>query len=71
MISWLSTEITAPKAGREIVARNPDKHTHELSSAKQCRVIRFHHSFSESLIRSTMLDDNFTLWAYVEGEHDE
>tara|TARA_R100000951_G_scaffold22085_1_gene18333 strand:- start:1419 stop:1619 length:201 start_codon:yes stop_codon:yes gene_type:complete len=66
MIEWLTTEITAPEAGREIVAKNPNKEISSDSSVKQCRSIKFHKSFSEDMIIETMLSDGFTLWSYTE-----
>ena len=67
MITWFSTNINPPKADREIIARNPLKPIGFKSSAKQCRVIKFHHSFSEERIVQDMLEDNFSLWAYCDG----
>lgn len=66
MIEFLSTKINPPEAGREIIAKNPDKQISVDSSAKQCRVIKFHKSFTEEQIVQTLLDDNFTLWSYTE-----
>ena len=66
MIKWLSTEITAPEAGREIIAKNPSKEIDSCSSVKQCRVIKFHKSFNENMIIETMLSDGFQLWSYTE-----
>jgi len=66
MIEWLTTNITAPEAGREIIAKNPDKETETCSSFKQCRVMKFHKSFGEDMIIETMLSDGFTLWSYTE-----
>ena len=66
LIKYLSTTITAPEAGREIIAKNPLKPIGYESSAKQCRVIKFHKSFTEEQIVQTLLDDNFTLWSYTE-----
>jgi hypothetical protein len=66
MIEWLTTEITAPQAGREIIAKNPSKEISSDSSVKQCRSIKFHKSFTEDMIVTMMLDDGFTLWSYTE-----
>ena len=66
MIEWLTTTINAPEAGREIIAKNPDKDISSCSSFKQCRVIKFHKSFNEDMIIVTMLSDGFTLWSYTE-----
>ena len=66
MIEWLTTTINAPEAGREIIAKNPDKEISSCSSVKQCRVIKFHRAFSEEMIIETMLSDGFTLWSYTE-----
>ena len=66
MITWLSTEINLPEAGREIIAKNPNKIIRKASTAKQCRVRKFHPSFSENEIAEIMLDDGLTLWSYTE-----
>lgn len=66
MIKFLSTEITAPEAGREIIAKNPDKSISVQSAAKQCKVMKFHTSFTEDMIVNLMLDENLTLWSYTE-----
>ena len=65
MINWLSTEVTVPDAGREIVAKNHEKEVSYSSAAKQCRVMKFLPSFSSELIKSVLLDEGFTLWAYT------
>lgn len=65
-IEWITTNITAPEAGREIIAKNPAKEIDSCSSVKQCRVIKFHKSFDEDVIIETMLSDGFTLWSYTE-----
>ncbi|MCJ8293373.1 MAG: hypothetical protein MJK15_03120 [Colwellia sp.] len=66
MITFLSTTITAPEAGREIIAKNPLKPIGYDSSAKQCRVMKFHKNFTEEQIVEQMLEDNLTLWSYTE-----
>ena len=66
MLEWLTTTITAPEAGREIIAKNPGKEIDTCSSVKQCRVINFHKSFSEDMIIKTMLSDGIVLWSYTE-----
>ena len=71
MINWLSTNITVPEAGREIIAKNPLKASAYNTASKQCRTIKFLHTFTEDQIKSTLLDDNFTLWAYTNGTCDE
>ena len=65
MINWLSTEVTVPDAGREIVAKNHEKEVSHSSAAKQCRVIKFLPSFSGEQIKSVLLDEGFTLWVYT------
>lgn len=65
-IEWLSTEITVPKAGYEIIAKNQAKQVIVGSAAKQCRVMKFLASFTEDQIIKTMLSDNLTLWSYTE-----
>ena len=57
MIEWLTTEITAPEAGREIVAKNPNKEISVDSSVKQCRSIKFHKNFTEDMIVEVLLSD--------------
>jgi len=71
MIKWLSTVITTPEAQREIIAKNPLKAVGYSSAAKQCRVMKFHKTFNEDMIRDVMMDDNLSLWAYTEGASDE
>ena len=66
MIEWLTTNITAPEAGREIVAKNPNKEIETCSSFKQCRAMKFHKNFTEDMIIEVMLSDGFTLWSYTE-----
>lgn len=66
MIEWLSTNINPPEADREIIAKNPLKPVGYMSSAKQCKVMKFHHSFTEEQIIKSMMDDNLTLWSYTE-----
>ena len=66
MIEWLTTNITAPEAGREIIAKNPSKEIATCSSFKQCRVMKFHKNFTEDMIIEVMLSDEFTLWSYTE-----
>lgn len=66
MINWLSTEINPPEAGREIIAKNPDKQISNSSSVKQCRVMKFHPDYDERLIKDIMLGDNLTQWGYTE-----
>jgi hypothetical protein len=66
MNEWLTTNITAPEAGREIIAKNPDKEISSCSSVKQCRAIKFHKNFTEDMIIEVMLSDGFTLWSYTE-----
>ena len=66
MIEFLTTNMNTPEAGREIIAKNPDKEISSDSSLKQCRVMKFHKSFDESMIMETMLLDGFTLWSYTE-----
>ena len=65
-IEWLSTNITAPEPGREIIAKNPLKPISFRSSVKQSKIMKFHPSFSEDQIVSIMIDDNLTLWSYTE-----
>ena len=65
-IVWLTTNINAPKTGREIIAKNPLKAMGYKSAAKQCRVMKFHENFTEEQIIETMLSDNLTLWSYTE-----
>tara|TARA_R110000744_G_scaffold351337_1_gene457164 strand:+ start:3154 stop:3375 length:222 start_codon:yes stop_codon:yes gene_type:complete len=72
MIKWLSTAITTPEAGREIIAKNPLKPIGYKSAAKQCKVMKFHPDFTESQIQELMMvDDNLSLWSYTEGECNE
>ena len=66
MIEWLTTDITAPEAGREIIAKNPNKEIATCSAFKQCRVMKFHKNFTEDMIIEVMLSDEFTLWSYTE-----
>ncbi len=66
MIEWATTNINAPKAGLEIIAKNPTKEISTDSSLKQCRAMKFHKSFTEDMIITMMLDDGFTLWSYTE-----
>lgn len=65
-IEWLSTKINPPEADKEIIAKNPLKPVGFRSSAKQCKVMKFNHSFTKDLIVEIMLEDNFTLWSYTE-----
>jgi len=65
-ITWLSTKIVPPVAGKEIVAKNPLKPISYSTASKQCRVMKFHLSFTEEQIIEIMLSDNFTLWSYTE-----
>jgi len=65
-IKWLSTEITAPEAAREIIAKNPLRIVGPEFATKQCRVIKFHRDFTEKQIIETLLSDDFTLWSYTE-----
>jgi len=66
MITWLSTAINPPEAGREIIAKNPLKPVGLNSATKRCIVKKFHHSFSEQRIVEDMIEDNLTLWAYCD-----
>ena len=66
MIEWLTTNMNAPESGREIIAKNHDKEISSDSSVKQCRLMKFHKSFTEDMIITMMLDDGFTLWSYTE-----
>ena len=66
MISWLTTDTNTPEAGREIIAKNPNKEINTNSSIKQCRVMKFHPSFDEDMIKDIMLGDNLTQWSYTE-----
>jgi len=66
MIEWLSTTINPPEADREIIGKNPDKLCLSGSAAKQCKVMKFHPSFSEKQIIEVMLSDDLTLWSYTE-----
>ena len=65
MIEWLSVGVNNPKAGREIIALNPKKVIMDGSAAKCSRVIKFHPDFTEKQIEDNLLDEGFTLWAYV------
>jgi len=66
MIEWLSTTVNPPESGREIIAKNPLKPNSYSSASKQCRIIKFHPSFTEKQVVEVMMDDNFTLWSYTE-----
>ena len=66
MIEWLSTTITTPESGREIIAKNPLKPIGWSSSVKQCKVMKFHKNFNEEMIKNILLEDNLTLWSYTE-----
>ena len=66
-IEYFTTNINPPEAGREIIAKNPLKPIGYSSSARQCKIMKFHPSFSQEKIVKTMLDDNLTLWQYTEG----
>lgn len=65
-IQWLTTNITAPESGREIIAKNPLKPSGYESASKQCRIMKFHPSFTEEKVIEVMMSDNFTLWSYTE-----
>ena len=65
MITWLTVEVNPPEPGREIIAKNPTKEIDDNSSVKQCRVIKFHKSFTEKQIIQTLLSDELTLWSYT------
>ena len=65
-IGWISTRISPPEAGREIIAKNPLKPIGYNSAAKQCRVMKFLNTFTEDMIVDIMLGDNLTLWSYTD-----
>jgi len=65
-IEWLTTEINPPEADREIIGKNPDKLSLPGSAAKQCKVMKFHPSFTEEQIIEVMLSDDLTKWSYTE-----
>lgn len=65
-IEWLSTKINPPEADKEIIAKNPLKPIGFRSAAKQSKVMKFNHSFTEDQIIKTMLEDNLTIWSYTE-----
>ena len=65
MIDWNQTVLEVPEAGREIIAKNPLKAISYNTSAKQCKVIKFHYAFTEAQIKEVMLSDNFSLWSYT------
>lgn len=65
-IKWLSTSITTPEEGREIVAKNPLKPIGYNSAVKQCRLLKFNKNFNEDMIKDVLLGDNLTLWSYTE-----
>ena len=64
-IEWLSTKINPPEAGREIIAKNPLKPDSYRSASKQCKVMKFHPTFTEGRIVEDMLEENLTLWSYT------
>lgn len=65
-IKWLTTITNPPEAGKEIIAKNPLKPSSYRTSAKQCKIMKFHPSFTEEQIVEQMLEDNLTLWSYTE-----
>jgi len=65
-IEWLTTNMNPPLADREIIAKNPIKPVGFRSAAKQCRIMKFRHDFSEELIIERMMEDNLALWSYTD-----
>lgn len=65
-IQWLTTTINPPESGREFIAKNPLKPAGYSSAAKQCKIMKFHPSFTEEQVVEQMLEDNLTLWSYTE-----
>ena len=63
MINWELTKFETPLPGKEFVARCKKPLITEMS--KQCRIFKFGPSFSQERIKSDLLADGFTLWAYV------
>lgn len=66
-IEWNSTVDNPPLPGKEIIAKNPNKPIGYKSSAKQCRIMKFHDDFTSEDIIGIMIDDlNLTIWSYTE-----
>lgn len=66
-VEWNNTAEVLPIAGREIVAKDPLKLTHDYSSGKQCQIMKFHHNFTKEQILDRMMcgGANFSLWSYT------
>ncbi len=61
MINWINIEDSIPEADREVIIYNPNS-----MLRKKSKVCCYGKNFSAEMIYNLIVDDNCTLWCYVE-----
>ena len=70
MIKWLSSSVTSPDSGREIIVKNSKKVIFDKESGTRCEILKFPGHFDFDEVAEGLDLYGWDLWAYT-GEGDQ